>query len=224
MNKELTIIMYHYVRPIVGSEFPGIKGLELSKFKKQLDFFEENYSIINTEQLIETVLKNKELPQNSCWLTFDDGYKDHYQYVMPELLKRKISGAFFPPKVAITESKILDVNAIHHIFSCSNSLEKLLQDLNNICTENGISAEKLESYYKKYAIESRLDNAPTIFIKRMLQHVLPENLRKKIISTLFSKYVGISEKELSTLYGIEEVSTLIKNGMYVGVMDVCTAG
>ena len=72
-----------------------------------------------------------------------------------------------------------------------------MQDLNNICTENGISAEKLESYYKKYAIESRLDNAPTIFIKRMLQHVLPENLRKKIISTLFSKYVGISEKELS---------------------------
>ena len=41
---------------------------------------------------------------------------------------------------------------------------------------------------------------------------------KKIISTLFSKYVGISEKELSKkLYmSIEEVSTLIKNGMYVG--------
>ena len=55
MSKELTIVMYHYVRPIIGSEYPGIKGLEIEKFKKQLDYFEENYSIINTEDLIESV-------------------------------------------------------------------------------------------------------------------------------------------------------------------------
>lgn len=218
MSKELTIVMYHYVRPILRSKYPGIKGLELEKFKKQLDYFEENYSIINTEELIESILKNKSLPLNPCWLTFDDGYKDHFQYVLPELMKRKITGAFFPPKVAITESKLLDVNSIHHILSCNKSSERLLKDLNNLCLENGVSNEELNLYYKKYGVANRFDKAEIIYIKRMLQHVLPENLRNKIVSVLFNKYVGISEKELSKkLYmNIDEVSTLIKNGMYVG--------
>ena len=29
---NLTIVMYHYVRPIANSDFPGIKGLELQGF------------------------------------------------------------------------------------------------------------------------------------------------------------------------------------------------
>ncbi len=30
----LTIVMYHYTRPINGSKLPGIKGLELDVFKR----------------------------------------------------------------------------------------------------------------------------------------------------------------------------------------------
>jgi hypothetical protein len=45
--------MYHYVRPIKGSEYPGIKGLELNGFKRQLDYLSENFSIVSTEQVIK---------------------------------------------------------------------------------------------------------------------------------------------------------------------------
>ena len=38
--------MYHYVRPIKGSSYPFIKGLELDEFKTQLNFLEKNYKII----------------------------------------------------------------------------------------------------------------------------------------------------------------------------------
>ena len=31
---ELTIVMYHYVRPIIGSDYPAINGLEVESFKK----------------------------------------------------------------------------------------------------------------------------------------------------------------------------------------------
>ena len=55
---ELTIIMYHYVRPIKVSSFPGIKGLELKAFCRQLDYLEENYRIVSTEEVIEACLKN----------------------------------------------------------------------------------------------------------------------------------------------------------------------
>lgn len=76
---ELTIVMYHYVRPIVGSKYPGIKGLEVEAFKRQLDFLEEHYSIVSSEQVLDAISKNSLLPSNACWLTFDDGYKDHYK-------------------------------------------------------------------------------------------------------------------------------------------------
>ena len=59
MSKQITIVMYHYVRPIAKSEYPGIKGLELEAFKRQLDYLENNYSIISSEELIEASCKEK---------------------------------------------------------------------------------------------------------------------------------------------------------------------
>ena len=215
---DLTIVMYHYIRPIIGSEFPGIKGLEIEGFKRQLDFLENNYSIVSSEQVIDKIIKNKKLPPKACWLTFDDGYKDHYQYVLPELINRNLSGAFFPPRVAIKENKVLDVNSIHHILSCSDDINKLVNDLNDLCLQLGMTNEQIHTYYKDYGVANRFDNADTIFIKRMLQHVLPEQIRNEITSILFEKIVGIPEAKFSSrLYmSIDEVRKLVSSGMYVG--------
>ena len=38
---NLTIVMYHYVRKIKGSQFSNIKGLEFDAFKYQLDYLEK---------------------------------------------------------------------------------------------------------------------------------------------------------------------------------------
>ena len=215
---ELTIIMYHYIRPIVGSEFPGLKGLEMEGFKRQLDFLETNYSIVSSEQVIDKITKNKALPPKACWLTFDDGYKDHYQYALPELVNRGLSGAFFPPRVPIQENVVLDVNLIHHILSCSNDINKLVTDLNHLCLQLGVTSEQIQEYYKEYAVANRFDNADTIFFKRMLQHVLPDQIRNEIASILFEKVVGIPEAEFSNrLYmNVDEVRKLVSSGMYVG--------
>ena len=210
--------MYHYVRPIKNSDYPGIKGLELKGFKSQLDYLQENYSIINSEEVIEAVLKKKSLPKNACWLTFDDGFKDHIKYVMPELLSRKLSGTFFPPEAAIRKSKILNVHSIQHILSCVSDIDEVIQDLNILCRQNGITDKQIKSYYKNVGKASRYDNEKIIYIKRMLQRVLPEKIRNFIVIELFKKYVKISQKEFSEkLYmNTNEVSKLLKNGMSIG--------
>ena len=79
-DSTVNIVMYHYVRPIIGSKFPGIKGLELDGFKRQLDYLTENFTIVNTEEVVNGIRKGAKLPNNACWLTFDDGYKDHYKF------------------------------------------------------------------------------------------------------------------------------------------------
>ena len=63
MNK-LYISMYHYTRYIKNSRYPAIKGLELEDFKRQLDFFEENFNIITMEEVIEAVLYSS--PSAAC--------------------------------------------------------------------------------------------------------------------------------------------------------------
>ena len=217
-NQSLTIIMYHYVRPIINSEHPRIKGLELNSFYSQLDYIEENYVIINTEDVIKAVLDNRKLPPNACWLTFDDGYKDHIKYVMPELINRKISGAFFLPRSSIADSEVLNINSIHYILSSNNNIDELINDLNFLCKECGITNDQIYTYYKVHGVASRFDNAKTIYVKRMLQHILSEEIRNKIISVLFEKYVGISKQNFSKeLYmDMDDISQLIKNDMYVG--------
>ena len=159
---NLTIVMYHYVRPIANSDFPGIKGLELQGFKRQLDFLRK-YSIVGTEQVIDAVLTSKRLPSDACWLTFDDGYKDHFRYVLPELLKRDLSGAFFPPRVAIENNSMLDVNSIHHILSCANDIKQLVNELNKSCVSLGFSDDLLKSLYNQFGVPNRWDTADVIF-------------------------------------------------------------
>lgn len=71
----------------------------------------------------------------------------------------------------------------------------------------------------KYAVESRFDIKETIFVKRMLQTVLPERLRNTISSNLFEKYVGVSEEQLAyELYMTEEqIRTMKRHGMFIGL-------
>ena len=76
-----------------------------------------------------------------------------------------------------------------------------------------------DELFKKYAVESRFDNKETIFVKRILQTVLPKILRNKICSDLFEKYVGVSEEKLAyELYMTkEQIQTLKNHGMFIGL-------
>ena len=216
--KKVNIIMFHYVRPIAGSQYPNIRGLELVSFKNQLDYFQKKFNIIKAEDLIAASKNLMELPDNSCLLTFDDGYKDHYDYVLPELSKRKLQGSFFPPARPILENKLLDVNAIHYILASANNTADLLADLLRECKASKIHEDEISKLWKNIAKPNRYDNANVIFIKRLLQRELPLKIRQKVTKNLFEKYVGKSEEEFSDeLYlSIDQVKELVCSGMYVG--------
>lgn len=220
---KLTIIMYHYVRPIKNSAYPKIKGLEIDSFRRQLDYFSKKYNFITAEQLVAHSLFKKNLPKHSCYLTFDDGLKDHVKYVMPELLNRKIQGSFFPPAIAIENQELLDVHAIQFILASLKNINNLFIDLNNICLDIGLAKLDLDLFYRTYAKAYKYgngsyDNAKTVYVKRMLQFVLPQKVRSRIVSHLFKKYIKKNKQQFANeLYmSISDIKNLIKNGMYVG--------
>jgi peptidoglycan/xylan/chitin deacetylase (PgdA/CDA1 family) len=214
----INIIMYHYVRPIKNSMYPKLKGLELEGFKRQLDFLSSKYLFVTAEDVINAVNLKKKLPKNSCWLTFDDGFKDHHTHVLPELLKRKIQGSFFPPVKAIVEREMLGFNSIHFILASADNINDIVLDLNLHCRNFGFIDDDLEELWNKYAVPSRYDTKEVMYIKRLLQHALPEAVRKKILSSLFEKHVEVNEITFADrLYMSEaEVKELVNSGMYVG--------
>lgn len=220
MSAALTIVMYHYVRPIVGSPFPGIKGLEVIDFEEQLAYLLRHHNVVSLRDIVDATNGGIPLPVNPAILTFDDGYSDHYRYVLPILHRFRITGAFFPPSCAVIERRALDVNKIHFILCCQSDTDQLLAEMEDR-VEAMRSDTRLEStaaYRQKYRHATRLDTADTIYIKRMLQTGLPLEVRSAIVDDLFQKFVSADAKGFADdLYmSIENLREMAESGMEIG--------
>ncbi len=215
----ITVVMYHYVREIKNSRYPGIKGLEAGLFKKQLSYLKQYYSFITMEELIASFEESYELPENAVLLTFDDGYLDHFKVVFPVLDQMKIEGSFFVPVKPVMESRVLDVNKIHFMLA-TVPIDKLLSRtedmLGGMKNEPGILTYK--EYYRELANPNRFDPAEVIFIKRLLQHKLPDPYRSEIVDHLFETCFHVSEEVLAKeLYlSLDQCRSMLKNGMHIG--------
>ena len=84
-NNKLTVVMYHYVRDLNNSRYPEIKGCDVQLFKEQILFLKKHYIPVTVEQVLDAYYNNAKLPEKAVLLTFDDAYKDHYEYVFPIL-------------------------------------------------------------------------------------------------------------------------------------------
>jgi len=215
----LSIIMYHYVREIKQSRYPNIKGLEVQLFKKQLDYIEQKYHVVTTEQVIANYSGEGTLPENAALLTFDDGYSDHFQYVYPILKNRKMQGSFFVPVKPIHENRVLDVNKIHLLLEAV-SPEKLITEIKRLLPvyKNEPDVKGYEDYYSELAKPGRYDTAEVVFIKRLLQHGLPDEVRLDLLSKLFETFLSVPEHVIAReLYMSEDqCKCLVKDGMHVG--------
>ena len=220
MSYNLTVVMYHYVRDIKASRYPQIKGLETTDFIKQLTFLNAEFNIISMERVLEYYYSGRALPEKALLLTFDDGYAEHFSNVYPILKGLGMQGSFFVPAKAIQEKEVLDVNKIHYVLaSCSKT--NLLVSVIRECLLDAKAEFDLmpfEHYLQTHAKENRFDTREVIFVKRMLQHALPEVLRNRIVDKLFTEFVGISEEALSSeLYMHDyQLREMVACGMHIG--------
>ncbi len=221
---KLRIAMYHYVRDLKYSRYPEIKGLDYKLFKEQIDFFLNHFKIVTMEEVIEACnSENSKLPENALLLTFDDGYIDHFTTVFPVLKENKIQGSFFISGKTFSENVLLDVNKIHFILASADIREIVKSMLDRLdfyrkeFSESGILSN--EELFAKYAIASRFDRKETVFVKNILQNVLPENLRRIIASELFEKYVQLPENVFSKeLYmSRDQIKCMKDAGMFIGI-------
>jgi hypothetical protein len=216
----LTIVMYHYVRDLPRTRFPGIKGLLTETFEKQLDHISSHYSICKLTEVVAAVRGEHELPPNACVLTFDDGLADHYHTVFPRLMERGLTGAFFPPARTVEEHCVLDVHKIQFVLATTTNPSELMRELlHQIDEYRGQFTISSESELRtQFAVPNRFDTGDVVFTKRMLQWVLPQQVRSEITNRFFQKYVSRDETAFAQeLYmDISQMRQMSSVGMEIG--------
>ena len=209
--------MYHYVRNVKKSKYPNLKGLEFKEFKKQISFFKKNFNFLSNSQFIE-ILNSKKIPKKkSILLTFDDGYREHFEYVFPFLKKQDLSAVFYPPIMCIRNKAVLDVNKIHFILAKEENRDKIL-DLIFLYVKKILNKNPQQIGIEKINLLSRYDDKKTILIKRLLQNHLPLPYRKKIVDKIFKHIVNYSEEEFSKILYMNNnnIQELYKNNFSIG--------
>ena len=216
---KLTIVGYHYVRPIAAGRYPAIKGLEVAAFRSQMRYFERHYRFVGIEDVVASVQGGPPLPERPLLLTFDDGYIDHYAYAFPILREFGARGAFYPTTAAVLEHRVFDANKIHFILASIQDSEVLVEAIESaIADAAGASTATPPDYRAQYWVGNRFDSARVLYCKQLLQHALPEPLRRRLVDDLFARFVTRDEASFAAeLYlGVRELQEMLAAGMHVG--------
>ncbi len=207
-------LMYHYVRE-PDAEMPNLRFLHIDNFRKQLDYIEREFSFVARDGF-DAIFKNgRNILPSGVLLTFDDGLKDHFRYVLPELLKRKLWGFFFVPTGHYKTGKLLGVHRIHYLLS-RLAAETLLKDLEEILKpEMFLHAE--EQKFKSITYLRQQNSDSVTLVKKLLNYYIRYECRDHVLDQLMSKYC-FDESELHSKFYLSknEIRELQAAGMIVG--------
>ena len=103
-------VMYHYVRPAADG-LPHFPYLSLADFERQLDDFADSYGFVGRGDFLRWV-GGSPAPRGVL-LTFDDGLRDHAEFVLPALQARGLFGLFYVSSGPAMTGQILDVHKVH---------------------------------------------------------------------------------------------------------------
>ena len=217
---KLPILMYHYVRPNSKRMSERHNVLDVDLFDQQLDLMAKKYDFVLGNDLL-VLDKDDDALDNKIWLTFDDGYRDCIDYVLPSLLARKATGTFYIPTEAIFERKLLDVNKIHILLSGQATPKEIVKIAREVFLEMGLEEVvkiSFDELFAKHGVANLWNDSETEFIKKLFQKLIPTEIRKKYLANVFNQLVRRSESSwVDELYlSPEDVQTLVECGMEVG--------
>lgn len=87
------ILMYHHINPFFKSNPYNVTP---KIFAEQMDWLEaNNYNVITYDEFYHALTNGLPLPTNPVVITFDDGFRDQYEYALPILKSHNFTAMFF---------------------------------------------------------------------------------------------------------------------------------
>ena len=189
-SPQCLVVMYHYVRKRDSLASDGIMSISPREFERQLDQLCRQLEPIDWPTFLGWSRNRQSIPRRCFLLTFDDALVDHARIVLPILERRGLRGVFFVPGEVLTKQRMLSAHAIHALLAglgCETFRYELLQYLRDHDPAADWSAkvdtEKAQEMY-------HYEPPRRAWIKYLLTMVLPDDLRRKAVDTLFEKHIG----------------------------------
>ena len=205
-------VMYHYVRPNTDRPPYEYYYLDLDDFRRQLDYFEETYELIDRDTFLSYLEGDATPASEDAILTFDDGLRDHYEWVLPELQERNLWGLFFVS--GPIKDTLLPVHRIHSMLGRADPKD-LAAALDDIVDRSDVRDGRIDEFRRMY---SQNDSTGSVQrFKRTLNYLVPYDRLPGIFDELEDRVSGARRIDPTEFYMTrDQVAELSDAGMLVG--------
>lgn len=103
----ITVLGYHRAGAVgAATEYDdGVVDVDPEAFERQLVFLKRTCNVVDNDQMLAFV-RGGTLPPNAVHLTFDDGYLDNHDVVMPILQRHGLKATFFVTTSYVDERRL----------------------------------------------------------------------------------------------------------------------
>ncbi len=201
--------MYHYVRPESNSKLHHITS---KNFEAQLNYLKERYGIVSKDDW-NNFRKTGRFPKGAL-LTFDDGLKDHINYVIPILKRNNFFGIFFVCTDPF-HGKAMPVHLTHYLLSIS-SPDYVMKELIKNDIKLGLNFYLDSKSLKAYKNQNQSEIAKNI--KRIINWAHQDLGQREKLSDVFQQISNISLNQFVDSWYLNEieVAKISDSGFEIG--------
>jgi peptidoglycan/xylan/chitin deacetylase (PgdA/CDA1 family) len=115
----LTILTYHRISDTLAPGWdPEVVDAPAAAFESQVKLLQRYFSLIDTRDL-DAWRAGGRLPPNPAILTFDDGYRDNHDVVLPILKRLSAKAVFFVATMYIADRRVFWWELVNHALALS---------------------------------------------------------------------------------------------------------
>lgn len=212
----LHVVMYHYVRDLPDSRYPGLKGISTERFKAQLGLLAQRYEMASLESALAHVQGDYQPKRDLCLLSFDDGLKEHGTVAAPILAERGMQGVFFVSTAALEQRAVFPVHK-NQLLLATLDFEEYRSRVLQLIHRQHPELESMAVDEQKACKAHRWDQPEVACFKYFLNACLPAEVRESLIDQIFSQHLGPEEAVAKELYlSPKDAAEMQEAGMVLG--------
>ena len=198
---RLVVVTYHRIvaRRQKDNGVRPSDSVFTQEFEQQIKYLVRHYHIATGEEVQSFLSEERNLPDNSVFITFDDGYENNFVEAFPILLRHGATAGFF-----LTTGLIGETNAT-----------LWFDKLDRIFSKHKLSS--LISLFKEIGLPAGIQNQGVVreWIKGLTLRER-DTVMEALLHRLGSDEHGVNEKEATGLMTWDHVREMANAGMTVG--------
>lgn len=215
-SAQLAILTYHRVLPLHKTHQYPFQGMMMARdlFEAQIAYLAKNYTVLGLPEAIR-LLEQGQIPRRAVTITFDDGYRDNYEYAWPILKKYQVPATFFITTGFLDRRIHLWWDEVMEI------VQQLSYDPNSGRGKERLLPNWMVSLFRKL----QEGNSPQAIAKEIVDHLNRTSLQERQTSLeALREFANLDPNHRPDLMLTwEQVREMHRSGMHIGAHTVTHA-